>query len=87
MGVWGESPPPTFENLPSRRAKTAVQYTYAGQLTGSRTMWSTNATKNRAKIKHRGQLAYYRSHFCRAKLLTLPTYIEVMSLPASPEDS
>jgi len=46
-----------------------------------------NCYTNRAKIKHCGQPAYYGSHFCRAKLLTLPTYIEVMSLSASPEDS
>ena len=38
-GVWeGSSPLPNFENMPFRRAKTAVQCTSACQFTGRRTI-------------------------------------------------
>ena len=37
-GYGGESPLPNLENLSFRKAKTAVQCIFTGQLTGSRTI-------------------------------------------------
>ena len=50
MGM-GDDSPPNLENLPFHRAKMVVQYIYAGQLTGPRTILSITVTKKERSHK------------------------------------